>query len=113
MTVVYVMTYAPAGNEGGVGGHDWHPDLFAIAEPFAHRVLESVNDGGTHVVRLLAVDVPYLDEVVSHPDPQVRVAVTEWLIENTDHLEDDWPAIQQFVPDGAPVPSGGAVQDPR
>lgn len=98
---VWVVSFYPAGDEGGVGGFNWSPNRDEMEREY-ERML---THGDASVVRLVKVAVA-ADPLAS---PQ---EVTDELDADIDRHEMLLPAVKQYVPDGAiSVPTGGVLGD--
>lgn len=110
MSAVYVVSYAPADDQGGVGGFDWTPYAAEADRAYVEAVRESareVREGRAgHVVRLVGVDM----ERSAFPSAG---AVTEYLDADLGLIEVRYPALRQYVPPTTIpryVPTGGVCR---
>ena len=93
---IYVVTFAPATRDGGVGGFDWLPDLGAAIARYVRHVKDSAAAGGSHVVRLVPVTIP------GHwSDDDVTGEIMDAGID--DECESTRPAYRQTIPAHTPV----------
>ncbi|MEW1938401.1 hypothetical protein AB0331_13665 [Dietzia maris] len=104
---VYVVTFPPADDQGGLGGFFWGRSLTAMQAVYEDEFQRSAAAPNPRLVRLVPITVNAGD-----PDQ-----VTEELDDRTDELESQAPALRQFVPRNtirAHVPTGGLVRrDPH
>lgn len=105
MSTVYVVSYAPADDQGGVGGFDWTPDPDEAVRGYVEAVRESareVREGRPgHVVRLVPLFAVR---------PCTADEITEAVERGLDHVESRSPARRQYVPPTTIpqyVPTGG------
>ncbi|MGI6797710.1 hypothetical protein [Gordonia sihwensis] len=103
-TQVWVASFSPAGDEGGVGGFYWTLEQRQAEELYDQYVRESKDDGGLHVVRLVQIGV--------ESDPQRDAQdVTDELDSRIEEIESTAVALRQYVPeDAVHVPPGGSRQ---
>lgn len=99
----FIVSFAPAGDEGGVGGYHWFPIRDEAETMYARMEAES-RIYQDCVVRLVQVDLPQgLDE---------NEMLVHIYAEVLDGVEDHLPALKQFIPVGAVyTPSGGLSQE--
>ena len=104
---VYVVTFPPADDQGGIGGFVWGRSLAAMQSVYEDEFQRSAADPNPRLVRLVPI-------AVNAGDPD---QITEELDGRTDELESQAPALRQFVPRNtirAHVPTGGLVRrDPH
>lgn len=95
MSAVYVVSFAPADDQGGVGGFDWHADRVPAEEIYVEAVRESareVREGRPgHVVRLVEVEPDWGPSTVEQLTYEIGAAHLEG-------VEDDYVALRQYVP---------------
>lgn len=109
----YVVSFAPSTEINAFGGFYWWPDLAPAVEFYESEVRDSATEGGSHIVRLLAV------AVTGDPrgDDATRDEITADLDgDRLDELEVTAPALRQYVPAGTEadrVPTGGVDRDGR
>lgn len=110
---VYAVSFAPATELYAFGGFYWWPDLAPAVEFYESEARDSAAEGGSHIIRLLAVTV------TGDPrgDDATRNEITAELDgARLDELESTAPALRQYVPAGAEadrVPTGGVDRDRR
>ena len=109
MSAVYVVSFAPADDQGGVGGFGWTPYADEAERGYIEAVRESaheVREGRPgHVVRLAVVDVP-----PTNGDDRAA-GITGWIEHMAqDGVETYYPAMRQYVPPTTIpryIPTGG------
>lgn len=106
VSIIYIVSFAPANDSHGVGGFHWFPDKETAEASYSSEVQESVDAGGSHIVRLLCVDnpVPGFDG-----SDEMREQVTVWVDSDLDRWEFTEDALAQYIPDGTAadrIPSG-------
>lgn len=106
MSTVYVVSYAPADDQGGVGGFDWHADRVPAEEFYVEAVRESareVREGRPgHVVRLVKFNPGW--------GPYDADTITEIIDGYLGRVEVRSPALRQYVPPTTIpryIPTGG------
>lgn len=106
MSAVYVVSYAPADDQGGVGGFDWRADRVTAEEVYIEAVRESaheVREGRPgHVVRLVEFNPGW--------GPYDADTITEIIDADLGLIEVRYPARRQYVPPTTTpryVPTGG------
>lgn len=111
MSTVYVVSFAPADDQGGVGGFDWTPCADAAVRAYVEAVRESareVREGRAgHVVRLVEVVVP------STVGDDMAEEITEIIDADLGLIEVRYPALRQYVPPTTIpqyVPTGGVCR---
>ncbi|PZU00891.1 MAG: hypothetical protein DI630_13430 [Gordonia sp. (in: high G+C Gram-positive bacteria)] len=104
---VYVVTFPPADDQGGVGGFRWDRSLAAMEAVYEDEFRHSAAESNPRLVRLVPM------KVVNGENCQI----TDELENRSDELESTRPAMRQFVPwNTIPehVPTGGLVRrDPH
>lgn len=96
MSGVYVVSFAPSTEHHGVGGFVWSHVLDEAITFFESEVAVSSHEGGSHIVRLVTVEV---SDDFDMTDPQDRQEITSvidsvWL----DNIESYLEPIRQYVP---------------
>lgn len=90
MTIIYVVSFAPATDFNGVGGFEWSTSREDAEKVFERYAAESQEDGG-HIVRLLEVETDKLG----------AEDISEWIdAEYLDEIELRLDPIRQFIPEG-------------
>lgn len=104
-TTVFVASFAPANDQGAIGGFEWRPDRAEAERRYVTMVrdfnAEVANDGG-HIIRLLEIDV--------ETDLADIQGVNAELDSRLDELELFAPALRQYVPtttESTRIPLGG------
>lgn len=92
---IYIVSVAPANEDNAVGGFLWDTDEDVSRDLFDAEVAESESEGGTHIVRLVAIDNP-IDGYTGTDEE--RAEVTDILDSDIDRWERTEPAITQYVP---------------
>lgn len=104
---VYVVTFPPADDQGGLGGFVWGRSLTAMQAVYEDEFQRSAADPNPRLVRLVPITVNAGDSD----------QITDELDGRTDELESQAGALRQFVPRNtirAHVPTGGLVRrDPH
>lgn len=105
MSTVYVVSFAPADDQGGVGGFDWTLDPVRADRLYVEAVRESareVREGRAgHVVRLVPLFAVR---------PCTSSEITDAIERGLDRIESCSPARRQYVPPTTIpeyVPTGG------
>lgn len=102
-TAVYVVSFSPSTEDGGVGGFEWRLTLDDARQEYDTQVANAKGDGRTQV-RLLKMAV--------HNDPLYAghtQAVSDELDSRIDELEDTGHALRQFIPVGSVYPPSGSA----
>lgn len=109
---VYAVSFSPATEVYAFGGFYWWPDLAPAVEFYESETQDSAAEGGSHIIRLLAVTVT--------GDPRDETTGDEITADlgghRLDELECTAPALRQYVPactKGDWVPTGGVDRDRR
>lgn len=113
-TTVFVVSFTPANDDSSsVGGFEWrYARNLALAE-YKKQVEASNEFGGSHIVRLVELQVPTLhrfSEVPTSPEQLAADAITEHINASIEDVESLLPAIQQYIPVTTKaewVPAGG------
>lgn len=104
---VYVVTFPPADDQGGVGGFRWDRSLAAMEAVYEDEFRHSAAESNPRLVRLVPM------KVLEGENCQI----TDELEDRADEVESEAPALRQFVPwNTIPehVPTGGLVRrDPH
>lgn len=100
---IHVVSFAPAHEErASVGGFEWRYDLNDALEEYEGQVANSREYDGSHVVRLLTMEVPdglTLDDVTADLDARLN------------ELEDEARAIKQYIPEDSQYPPTGGSEE--
>lgn len=104
---VYVVTFAPADDQGGFGGFIWDQSLTTMQAVYEDEFQRSASEPNPRLVRLVPITVNAGD----------ADQITEELNDRTNELESRAAALRQFVPQNtirAHLPTGGLVRrDPH
>lgn len=119
MSIVYVVSFVPADDQGGVGGFFWWPESarnVAVHEyvKVARESAREVRKGHPgQIVRLVMVDVPPPAEVARTEEEDAE-GITEWIeYMALDGVESHYPAERQYIPPTTipeHVPTGGIAR---
>ena len=108
MSTVYVVSFAPADDQGGVGGFAWSTYPDEAEGRYVEAVRESARDTREgdpgHVVRLVEVVVP------STVGDDMAEEITEIIDADLGLIEVRYPALRQYVPPTTIpryIPTGG------
>jgi hypothetical protein len=102
---VYVVAFCPATSEkASTGGHEWRIELDDARQEYDRQVAESKQFDGSHIVRLLEVEVDLDPLYVTS-----NAAITDELDSRHDELEDEHHALRQYVPGDSEYPPTGSV----
>ena len=107
---IYVVSFCPADDQGGVSGYNWHPDKDKATEAYLHEVKESHRAGGGYIVRLVEMTTKY--------DPATTPSqfITDELEHRSDEHESTTPALRQYIPARtrpSHIPTGGTTRNPH
>lgn len=96
MSGVYVVSFAPSSEHHGVGGFEWYVDPITAELAYKYHVMESARYGGSHIVRLVTVEVSDDFDMTDAKDRAEITSVIDsvWL----DHIESYLAPIRQYVP---------------
>lgn len=90
---VWIVSFSPFEDRASVGGFEWFLRQEEAERQYAQEV---VDNGTTHVVRLVQRDVPTQDAQETRADWADRV--TDGIDQDVSHLELEWPALREHVP---------------
>lgn len=107
---IYVVSFCPADDQGGMGGHTWHPDKDTATMAYLHEVKESHRAGNGYIVRLV--------EMTTKHDPATTPSqvITDELEHRSDEHEVTTPALRQYIPANTHhdhIPTGGTARNPN
>ena len=96
MSRVYVVSFAPSTEHHGVGGFEWYVDPVSAELAYKYHAMESAREGGSHIVRLVAVKVSDDFDLNRGKDRAEVTSVIDsvWL----DHIESYLAPLRQYVP---------------
>lgn len=96
MSRVYVVSFAPSTEHHGVGGFEWYVDPITAEEAYRREFMDSAHEGGSHIVRLVNVDVSDHFDMNKGKD---RAEITS-LIDSVwlEKVESELSPLRQYIP---------------